>query len=178
MSINIRNSETNYGLVARVLHWTSVTLLVVLIITADQFEELSDSPEKVELIRQHASYGLIFLFIMMLRAYWRNTNHNPVNSYSIQTWQKFAARWLHRSIYFVVIIQSVTGITNFVTDGKPIPFFNLFELPVIFSENSFLHGISIDTHVFLSIVIYPLFAIHISAAIYHQIFGVLDEDEE
>ena len=110
MPVRWTNSATRYGLGGRCLHWLSVALLVTMIVTALPFEEMEAGPEKTELIRRHASYGLIFLLVMGLRVYWRLTNANPVLSYSIR-----------------------------------------------------------------SVLIYPLFAVHITAAIYHQIFGVLDD---
>ena len=112
---------------------------------------------------------------MSLRLYWRCTNENPVHSYNIYSWQKFAALFLHRGIYFVVITQSLTGLLNLVSAGSGIAFFDLFEIPALLNRNDDLHKVFTSIHNVISIVIYPLFAIHISAAIYHQLFGVLDE---
>ena len=68
--------------------------------------------KKVELIKRHNSWGLMFLLVMSLRVYWRITNENPIVSYSIRNWQTFAARFLHLSIYVVVFTQSLIGIIN------------------------------------------------------------------
>lgn len=150
-------------------------MLVTLILTAAEFEDLESSPGKLDLIHQHASYGLVFLLLMSLRLFWRCTNHNPVHSYNIKNWQKFAAHFLHWSIYVIVITQSLAGILNLVFAGSAIPFFDLFELPLPIDKHDGLRELFNSAHYVLSIVIYPLFAIHISAAIYHQLFGVLDD---
>lgn len=175
MPIPFRNSKTQYGLGGRLLHWTSVALLVTLILTADEFESLDASPQKIELIKLHASWGLVFLLVMSLRVLWRWTNDNPVHSYSIHNWQKFAAKFLHRSIYVVVITQGLIGLVNLVSAGSGIPLFGLFETPAFMQKHELAYELSKAMHYSLSIVIYPLFAIHISAAIYHQLFGVLDD---
>ena len=78
MPLQFKNSSMQYGIGARVLHWTSVALLVTLIVTASDFEDLEASAEKVELIRQHASWGLLFLLVMCMRVYWRVSNENAV----------------------------------------------------------------------------------------------------
>ena len=91
MPVRWKNSATRYGLGGRCLHWLSVALLVTMIVTALPFEEMEAGPEKTELIRRHASYGLIFLLVMGLRVYWRLANANPVLSYSIRNWQKSCA---------------------------------------------------------------------------------------
>jgi cytochrome b561 len=175
MPISFRNSVSQYGLGGRILHWSSVALLVTLILTASEFEDLESSPDKLKLIQQHASYGLVFLLLMSLRLFWRCTNHNPVHSYNIKSWQKFAAHFLHWGIYVIVITQSLTGVLNLIFSGSSIAFFDLFELPVLTSKHDGLQKLFTSVHYVLSIVIYPLLAIHISAAIYHQLFGVQDD---
>ena len=157
------------------MHWLSVALLATMIVTALPFEELDSGPEKTELVRRHASYGLIFLLVMGLRVYWRLANFNPVLSYGIRNWQKVCAVFLHRTIYFVVITQALTGIASLVSGGLAIPFFNVFETPVFSDRHDNLYDLFTEIHHFISVLIYPLFAVHITAAIYHQIFGVPDD---
>jgi len=126
---------------------------------------------------QHASWGILFLLVMSLRVYWRATNLNPVHSYSIPGWQKFAAIFLHRMIYVVVITQSLFGLCNLLFAGRGIPLFGLFEIPSSMDKDELLSEASKSIHYALSVVIYPLFAMHVSAAIYHQLFGVLDHEK-
>ena len=173
--MNVKNTKTQYGLIARILHWTSVTLLLTLIVVASQFEEMLASPEKLKLTALHSSVGLVFFLIMLARLTWRNVNHNPIKSYSIKSWQKLAAISLHRCIYVVLVAQCIAGIMMLITAGEPIRIFNLFELISVIEKNTLLNNFSLNTHLFISILIYPLLAIHISAAIYHQIFGLMDE---
>jgi cytochrome b561 len=160
-----------------VLLWTSVALLVIMILTANEFDGLDTSPERITLIRQHTSWGLLFLLLMSLRLFWRFTNENPVLSYNIHNWQKFSARFLHGLIYVVVITQSLSGLLKLISDGSGIPFFTLFEIPPLMLQQEVLHEFLKSVHYVLAVVIYPLFAIHISAAIYHQLFAVVDDPE-
>lgn len=177
MAFTFRNTATQYGLGGRLLHWTSVTLLLVMILTADGFAGLEAGADRDRLVAIHVSWGLLFLLVMLLRVYWRCSNLNPVNSYSIRKWQKFAARSLHLCIYIVVITQSLSGLLNLLSDGAGIAFFSVFETTALMQKQPALHAFSSAIHYTLSIVIYPLFAMHISAAIYHQLFGVLDDEE-
>jgi cytochrome b561 len=172
VNIDFKNTKTQYGLVARVLHWVSVSLLLTLIALASQFDDMLASPEKLKLTILHSSVGLIFLLVMLARLTWRKLNQNPIKSYKIRNWQKMTAISLHRSIYIVLITQSVAGIVILVTGGKPIHIFGLFELTPFIEKNTLLNDFSLNVHHFISIMIYFLLAIHISAAIYHQIFGL------
>lgn len=175
MPLRLLNSKTQYGVGGRVLHWSSVALLVTLILTAFKFEDLDAGAGKMELIREHASYGIIFLLLMSVRLTWRCTNENPVYSYNIKNWQKFAACFLHGLIYVVVITQSLIGLMNLISAGSGVPFFHLTLIPALIDKHLELHKLFTSMHFVLSMVIYPLFAMHISAAIYHQLFGVLDD---
>ncbi len=175
MQIRIRNTRAQYGLIAQLLHWVSVILLVILIVTANEFAGLQNSPDKMILIMQHASWGLWFLLIMLLRLYWRTLNLNPVHSYCIASWHKFGAIFLHRLIYAVLVTQSITGLSNLLFSGHDISFFGVFNIPSFTINHEMLSDITACVHYMLSVVIYPLIAIHISAAIYNQLFGVLDQ---
>ena len=82
--MNIKNTLTQYGLIARILHWLSVVLLLSLVVMASQFEEMLVSPEKLELTTLHSSVGLVFFLVILTRLTWRNINHNPIKSYRIK----------------------------------------------------------------------------------------------
>ena len=70
--------------------------------------------------------------------------------------------------------QALTGLASLISGGSAIPFFGVFEIPAFSDRHDDLHDLFTETHHFISVLIYPLFAVHITAAIYHQIFGVLD----
>ena len=175
MGIDLKNSNTQYGLIARIMHWTSVALLLTIIVVASQFADKPPSPEKLALISQHSSLGILLLILMAARLAWRNLNPNPIHSYSIKAWQKLLAISLHRSIYIIILTQCVLGILMLFTSGETFHFFNMFELPPLLANTHPIHQTILGFHYLISIMVYPLFAIHITAAIYHQVFGLIEE---
>lgn len=175
MSIDLKNSSTQYGLIARILHWTSVAMLLMLIVIASQFSDKDPGPDKLALVIRHSSLGMIFLVLMIARLTWRNLNPNPVRSYSIKTWQKLMAISLHRSIYIILITQCILGLLILLSSGEPWHFFDLLEFPPLFEKADAIHKAVEGFHYLISVMIYPLFAVHITAAIYHQIFGLVDD---
>ena len=173
--VSLKNTVYSYGLIARILHWVSVTLLVTLIIVSGQFEELADGAARGELVQLHSSFGLLFLLLMGLRFYWRQINLNPIVSYKIAPWQKYVAMSLHRLIYIILIGQCVLGVLMLAFSGETISFFG-FEIASGFNgQDAFKKGAG-QLHSVLSQIVYPLFALHIGGALYHQIFGVVDKD--
>jgi cytochrome b561 len=177
MSIALKNSHTQYGLVARILHWSSVAMLLTIIVVASQFSDLAPGPERLALISSHSSIGILLLMLMTARLTWRNLNANPIHSYSIKTWQRLLAISLHRAIYVIIITQCCLGMLMLLTSGETFHFFNVFELPALLKQAHPVHATVLGLHYLVSVMIYPLFAIHITAAIYHQIFGLVEEDQ-
>lgn len=176
MSIDLKNSHTQYGLIARMLHWASVAMLLTIIVVASQFADQAPGPEKQALISLHSSIAIMLLMLMITRLTWRNLNPNPIHSYSIKTWQKLLAISLHRSIYIIIIAQCFLGVLMLLTGGETFHFFDLFELPPLLAQASPIHEAVLGFHYLISVMIYPLFAIHITAAIYHQIFGLVEDN--
>jgi cytochrome b561 len=177
MGIAIKNTSTQYGLIARILHWSSVAMLLTIIVVASQFSDLAPGPERLALISSHASIGILLLMLMTARLTWRQLNANPIHSYSIHAWQKLLAISLHRTIYVIIITQCCLGILMLLTSGETLHFFAAFELPALLEQAHPIHATLSGLHYLVSVMIYPLFAIHITAAIYHQIFGLVEEDQ-
>lgn len=174
MNIQLKNSKYHYGAIARILHWSSVMMLVALIYLSGQFENLDQGGERSDLVNLHTSLGVLFLLLMVLRLIWRGVNLNPLHSYNLHSWQKKLAFIIHRLIYFVLIFECLIGLFILFAVGGVIIYFN-FEIGGSFTKNVFLSQVAIDLHRWVSFLIYPLLALHISAAIYHQIFGVVDD---
>jgi cytochrome b561 len=178
MGIGLKNSNTQYGLIARMMHWTSVALLLTMIVIASQFADKPPGPERLALTSQHSSLGILLLILMTARLAWRNLNPNPIHSYSIKAWQKLLAISLHRSIYVIILTQCLLGILLLFTSGETFHFFDLYALPPLLAKAHPIHDTLLGFHYLISIMVYPLFAIHITAAIYHQVFGLIEDHYE
>lgn len=176
MALQWRNSETQYGLVARILHWSSVVFLVAVVYTSGSLEGVKLGLEKNSIIAEHSSFGVLLLFIMVIRFIWRRGNKNPIHSYTISLLQRRMALYLHRSIYAVLLFQCLLGLLILLTNSESVTLFYVFELPLIMMGNRELHSALIYWHDLLLIGVYFLFFIHVSAAIFHQIFGVIIQD--
>lgn len=175
MRINLKNTETSYGLVGRSLHWISVALLLAAVFFAGKIEVQGASDAKLDTIGIHSSIGLTLLLLLLARLYWRTTNINPVKFYKLHSWQKLVAVSLHRSIYIVLITECVIGVLLLVSGQESIRIYSLFSTVPGLLDSTAAYDLAITIHNFISILIYPLFLVHIVAAIYHQIFGVIDE---
>lgn len=152
--VRFKNSTLDYGLIARLLHWSSVALLLSVLYLAGQIEVELEVIQRLELIDQHSLMGLCLLLLMLLRFGWRQLNINPVESYSLHPLQKMAAITLHRGIYALLITQCLLGLYLWhFSSSEP-------------GAAALLHDVMND-------LVYIILAVHISAALYHQVFGVI-----
>jgi cytochrome b561 len=152
--MRFKNNTLDYGLIARLLHWLSVTLLLSVLYLAGQIELEGEVIQRLALIDQHSLIGFGLLALMLLRFSWRQVNVNPVKSYSLHPLQKMAAITLHRGIYALIIVQCLLG-------G-----YLWFCKPGDLSTAVLAHDVMND-------LVYIILFIHISAALYHQVFGVV-----
>ena len=174
MPIRVKNTATDYGLAGRIMHWSTAGLVMWLFIGSGTIEDMAEGAERDALLAQHISLGLCVLILMSARAYWRLTNPNPVMSYKIASWQKFAAKSVHWTLYALVLSQAFTGIISVLTDGGSIAFFDFVSLGPWFEPVPVLHDFTASLHAAISTTLLYLVGLHVTAATYHQIFGVVD----
>ena len=168
----LRNSTTHYGQLARVLHWSSVGLILVCVIYGTSIEVPPPGEDEAAQIARHSSFGLLFLAVMLMRFGWRLANPNPVLSYEIAAWQQRAAISLHWFIYALVVCQCGVGIAQLVAAGSSIAVFDISLVGPLPWQDAVVRDRLNDVHARLANVIYITVAIHVGAAAYHQVFGV------
>jgi cytochrome b561 len=173
--LTLRNTQTHYGLIARVLHWTTVALVFLAIMMAVQSSALDVGPKKVAALTKHAVLGLAILSVMLARLYWRTVNINPVDSYTLPRPYKVLAMSLHRGMYCLILALAVTGILHVVFLGDSLPVAGRIGFGSLASENAPVAELWHDIHVRFTYALYGAIALHVLGAIVHGIFGVRED---
>ena len=171
----IRNTQTHYGLIARLLHWTSVALIFLAVMIAVQSGAMEVGPKKVAAVTKHAVLGLAILSVMLARLYWRTVSVNPIDSYTLPRPYKVLAMSLHRGLYCLVLALVLTGILHIVFLGDSLPVAGRLGIGRIATENVPVGELWHDIHVRFTYVLYAAIAVHVLGAIVHQIFGVRED---
>lgn len=174
----LKNTPKHYGHIARGLHWTSVTLVLLSVLFGTEIAALAEDEESSAALAKHSSFGLALLAVMLSRFAWRMKNHNPILSYTIAPWQKRSAMSLHWFLYALVVSQCLLGVAQLLADGSPISFFDwqLFHGSALAAPD--VRERLNDVHARFAELIYITVAIHVTAATYHQIFGVVEENSK
>ena len=156
----------HYNRVARMLHWTIGTLIILNIAGGLLHEPLEDV---VQLMPLHKSIGFLVLLLSLVRLGWRLTHPAPPLPDSMPRWEKAAAHGLHWIFYALMIALPLTG-WAFSSAGKyPLSFFGLFDIPKLAVEKgSGLAEGTHNAHVVFGYLWAGLLFVHVGAALRHQ----------
>ena len=166
-----RNSTSRYGLIARVLHWTSVGLMLMSVMLGIEIQTLPAEKDAVDVIARHSAFGLLLLGVMVARCAWRMQNLNPLYAYATRPWPRRFALCMHWSIYLLVISECCIGLAHMLFSGTPISLFG-FQLLTTTGCCSKLLLTGLDlAHQQLAPLIYIAILFHITLAMYHLAFA-------
>jgi cytochrome b561 len=154
------------------IHWITALLVLTQIFIGLLFHRVlpEGSPERMNAFAWHKTVGALILLLALARLAVRLMNPPPPYPADFPKWQRFAAVWSHRILYFMLIALPLTGlaaISGRAENGIVALKLGLWlpAIPGIPKENEF--G---DVHVVLVWTTVLLLVIHISAALYNQ-FG-------
>jgi cytochrome b561 len=162
-------TQGNFGRVTVLIHWlvaifTAITVICGLTTTYADSTELTRSS-----LFLHQTIGFSIFLIMIFRTIWRLTHAAPPLPSDMPRNQKAAAVATHILLYVAMFTLIATGYTELAARGRDITIAGLFDLPLIVPLNRPLSVASQSLHSYLQYVLYALLALHIGAALYHQL---------
>jgi cytochrome b561 len=172
--LSVRNTATDFGLLAKTLHWTIAVGIWVLIYLGLQQSGMESGPERTEIRAIHGSIALVVLVLMTIRLAWRFLSPPPGHPEGMPGWQKAAASLTHWGIYALVFLQIAAGIMTVGTTGKGLPFFGLFEVPLGMARDGDAHEFWEEIHEFVWLPLSLLLVIHVAAALYNHFIAKND----
>ncbi len=163
-----RNTETEYGSVAKFFHWTSSVLIMLMLLVGATFDYFH-KPLRITLIQAHKSLGLTILLLIIARFIWRLMNRQPVLPNTIPNWQKRLAYSIFHAWYLVLFLMLLSG-WGMSTASNHIPqFWWLFPLPMPFVPlNKSLASLFSFAHYYLAWTIVIMLTVHIAIALKHH----------
>ncbi|MBL8545497.1 MAG: YceI family protein [Hyphomonadaceae bacterium] len=183
-----------YTAVAIVLHWAIATAILFMIPMGLWMHESAEhgdvSAQLFRAYQLHKSIGLTVLALSFVRLAWRLMNPPPPMPAHMPVWERFVAKATHWAFYALMIGLPLSGWLYVSTgwsihDEAPLPvathWFGLFEVPALFGLNQAGLGVREDAaeaaltaHAYLAYAALGLAALHVLAALKHQLF---DKDE-
>lgn len=172
--MGLRNTATEFGTLAKALHWLVTIGIFVLIYLGLEQSGMERGPEKDEIRFIHGSIALVVLFLMTIRIIWRWMNEVPAHPDGMAPWQRLSATAVHWGLIVAVFTQLTAGAMIVATAGKGLPFFGLFSIPLPVVENHDNHEWWEEVHEFVWIPIAVLITIHILGALYNHFIAKND----
>ncbi|MEE9352763.1 MAG: cytochrome b [Thiotrichaceae bacterium] len=172
----IKNTSESFGLVSKSLHWIMAIILTGLFTVGLYMTGLEYyDPLYHRLPWWHKSFGLLTIFLLLLRFVWRQFNPLPSPLNTHNKWEISLAHIIQKSFYFLILLIGISGYFIATAKGKGIEFFMFFKVPAITEElaedRADLIG---NAHELMAILLAVLVVLHALAAIKHHF---IDKDE-
>ncbi len=146
-----------------------VPLLILQLILGFWAAELPIGFERFFWLSRHKSLGMLLLFLLLLRMFWRFIHKMSFLLQSMSPLQKRAVTIVHLSLYACMLLMPLSGWLMASAAKLPPGFFGLISFPALIEPDNSLKDIFNQFHTFLVWLFCFLITIHIMAAFYHQL---------
>lgn len=164
MGLSRLDGQAGYTPVAKTLHWLTA-FLVLLMIPVGFVMARVDVPSAIYDL--HKSIGPLILFLTLFRLYYRLAHPPAPLPDDLLAVQKFAAHATHWGLYGLLILQPLVGWIATSAYPAPVPFFGLFNLPPLWTENKALSEQLYALHFWLGVLLVLVIGMHVGAALFH-----------
>lgn len=166
-SMHIINTLSEYGLISKLFHWLTATIVIIQIPLGFYLVDLDFGPEKITFENLHIILGLAVFYVTLLRLLNNILNPTPKLKTNSFVGQKFIAKLNHLLLYISILTITISGMLKKLFNGEKL---NLFFQDITLKDNFALSKQFYDVHMFANYVLIGLIILHISAVIIHKIF--------
>jgi superoxide oxidase len=166
--MNVRNSPTAFGSVARAFHWGMALLILVSLAMI----EVRDWAPKGSALRAglrdwHAQAGLVVLALVWFRMFWRIGNVEPGIAPPPAAWQRKAAHAVEWTFYAAMVLMPVLGVVMMQADGKTVSLLGASLPPMVAVDKEWAHRLE-DIHEWFGNAMMVLIGAHVGAVLLHR----------
>lgn len=165
----LKNTQSSYGLLTIVLHWSIALLIIGMIPFGWYLTQITYyHPYYHTLFSLHKSLGLLTFFLAILNVAWYVFNPSPKLPLDTKTWEKWAAHSAHFVLLVMMIVIPITGYYISTADGDAVGFFGLFQVPALNAQGHEYQDVAGIAHAWLGYGTAALVALHAAAALKHE----------
>jgi cytochrome b561 len=127
------------------------------------------SPLKLRLFNWHKWIGATVLALMVLRSFWRLTHPAPA-PLPMPAWERLSSQALHGLLYFMLLVQPLTGWIFSNAEGMQVVYLGLIPLPNLVGKDKEMGEFVKELHSAGGWVLTVAISLHLLAAIKHHYF--------
>ena len=164
--MQVFNSFSKYGLLAKLFHWITFGVLIIQIPFGFYLVGLEFSDRRIDLENIHILIGIIVFYITLFRLIWKFFNSSPVKENSFFKGQIFIAKANHFLLYLSIFTITISGILKKLYMGERLNF--LFFKYGFKNDNFVLADTFYEVHIYANYLLIALIALHVLAVIVHH----------
>ena len=170
----IRNSGQQFGLVAKLIHWTIALLILGLIWLGWYMVGLTYYDTWYnDSLTYHKALGMIVLALAIFKITWLLISSTPALLPTLQQWQHWASRITHWILFLSMFLIPITGYFISTSEGAGISLFGWLEIPALFTISESSRDLAIEIHFYAAYAILAVTLLHAGTALKHQL---IDKD--
>lgn len=168
---DVKESEDmrDYGNVARTFHWVIALMVLVQIPTGIAMTSAPLAAWADPLFILHKGLGAVLLVLVAARILWRITHRPPPLPGFLRAREQRIARATHLGLYTLLVVMVVSGYVRTIGDDFPIELLDALGIPPLIPPMPVLARAMLVVHEFTAIALVGLIAVHVSAALRHQL---------
>lgn len=117
-----------YGAVSQAIHWITVVLVIVLLLTGLVGHPEADEPGNATFM-WHGSLGVLVFVLAIARLFWRHLSRVPELPATMKPAERSIARAMHVAFYVLLFALPLTGWLVASAEGASVNFFGVTALP-------------------------------------------------
>tara|TARA_B100001248_G_C27254075_1_gene395215 strand:- start:112 stop:642 length:531 start_codon:yes stop_codon:yes gene_type:complete len=161
------NNNNQYGLVAKLFHWTTFVVLLAQIPLGFYLVGLEFSDERIELENIHILIGITVFYLTLLRLIWKFFNQSATGKAEAFKGQILIAKFNHFLLYISILTITISGILKKLYMGEKL---NFIFFNYGFEESNFQLADSFyQLHIYANYLLITLISIHVAAVIIHHV---------
>ncbi len=166
----LRNSAEEWGLVAKILHWTGAVMILLLLGHGWWMTHMAPRPDRLAHYAGHSALGYDFLAFLVLRLLWRWFDAAPPLPPDTKSWERLAAQAGHIALYVLMLIVSLTGWMVATTFRVPMTrdVFGIDVPPIVTAVGRATRELIEGSHLVLAYVLAAVVAVHVVGALRHH----------
>ena len=166
--MNITNSLTEYGLLAKLFHWVTFVALIAQVPFGFYLVGLEFSDRRIDLENIHILIGISIFYFVLIRLIWKLFNPSPKFEHNFFKGQALIAKANHFLLYLSIFLITISGVLKKLYMGERL---NFFIFQYAFTDSNFQLADSFYIlHIYANYLLIALVSLHILATVAHHVF--------